>query len=71
MFCSNSTYAARCGARIRAKSPTNCDVHLAEAFLDTLSFLNPWKTDPLYKPFSSHRPGPCHNGSPEYTGFFL
>ena len=44
---------------------------LRKPFLDTLSFLNPWKTDHLYKPFSSHRPGPCHNGSPEYTGFFL
>ncbi|MFR7572949.1 MAG: DUF6783 domain-containing protein [Blautia faecis] len=32
IFCSNSTYAARCGVLIRAKSPTNCDVHLAEAF---------------------------------------
>ncbi|MFR7901038.1 MAG: DUF6783 domain-containing protein [Ruminococcus sp.] len=31
MFCPNSVAVARYGALIRAKSPTNCDAHLAES----------------------------------------
>ena len=33
IFCANSIAVARYDALIRTKSPTNCDVHLAEAFL--------------------------------------
>ena len=32
IFRPNSIVVVRYGALIRAKSPTNCDVHLAEAF---------------------------------------
>ena len=32
IFHPNSVAVARYGAFIRAKSPTNCDVHLAESF---------------------------------------
>ena len=31
MFCPNSIAVVRYGALIRAKSPTNCDIHLAES----------------------------------------
>ncbi|WP_334304621.1 DUF6783 domain-containing protein [Blautia faecis] len=36
-FHSNSAYVARYGTLIRAKSPTNCDAHLAESLLQTSS----------------------------------
>ncbi|WP_319017583.1 DUF6783 domain-containing protein [Blautia wexlerae] len=37
MFCSNSVAVARYDALIRAKSPTNCDIHLAESIFQTRS----------------------------------
>ncbi|MGN8805730.1 MULTISPECIES: DUF6783 domain-containing protein [unclassified Blautia] len=37
MFCPNSVAVARYGAFIRAKSPTNCDIHLAESLFQTRS----------------------------------
>ncbi|WP_342980717.1 MULTISPECIES: DUF6783 domain-containing protein [unclassified Ruminococcus] len=37
IFCPNSVAVARYGALIRAKSPTNCDVHLAESLFQTRS----------------------------------
>ncbi|WP_308768425.1 MULTISPECIES: DUF6783 domain-containing protein [Clostridia] len=37
MFCPNSVAVARYGALIRAKSPTNCDAHLAESLFQTRS----------------------------------
>ncbi|MFQ9878602.1 MAG: DUF6783 domain-containing protein [Ruminococcus sp.] len=36
-FCPNSVAVARYGALIRAKSPTNCDAHLAESLFQTRS----------------------------------
>ncbi len=36
-FCLNSVTVARYGALIRAKSPTNCDAHLAESLFQTRS----------------------------------
>ncbi|MEE0300365.1 MAG: DUF6783 domain-containing protein [Blautia sp.] len=37
MFHPNSVAVARYGALIRAKSPTNCDAHLAESLFQTCS----------------------------------
>ncbi|MFR8220756.1 MAG: DUF6783 domain-containing protein [Blautia faecis] len=37
MFCPNSIAVVRYGALIRAKSPTNCDIHLAECLFQTRS----------------------------------
>ena len=37
IFHSNSVAVARYGALIRAKSPTNCDAHLAESLFQTCS----------------------------------
>ncbi|WP_334305856.1 DUF6783 domain-containing protein [Blautia sp.] len=37
MFCPNSVAVARYDALIRAKSPTNCDTHLAESIFQTRS----------------------------------
>ncbi|MFQ7770913.1 MAG: DUF6783 domain-containing protein [Ruminococcus sp.] len=37
IFCLNSVAAARYGALIRTKSPTNCDAHLAESLFQTCS----------------------------------
>ena len=37
IFCPNSVAVARYGALIRAKSPTNCDAHLAESLFQTRS----------------------------------
>ncbi|RGF72225.1 hypothetical protein DWZ38_15905 [Ruminococcus sp. AF31-8BH] len=37
IFCPNSVAVARYGALIRTKSPTNCDVHLAESLLGARS----------------------------------
>ena len=37
IFCPNSVAVARYGALIRTKSPTNCDVHLAESLFQTRS----------------------------------
>ena len=37
MFCPNSIAVVRYGALIRAKSPTNCDAHLAESLFQTRS----------------------------------
>ncbi|RHQ12495.1 hypothetical protein DW987_01190 [Ruminococcus sp. AM50-15BH] len=37
IFCSNSVAVARYDALIRAKSPTNCDIHLAESIFQTRS----------------------------------
>ncbi|WP_334298128.1 DUF6783 domain-containing protein [Blautia wexlerae] len=37
MFCPNSVAVARYDALIRAKSPTNCDIHLAESIFQTRS----------------------------------
>ncbi|WP_342981504.1 DUF6783 domain-containing protein [Ruminococcus sp. 2227st1_E6_2227SCRN_220401] len=37
MFHPNSVAVARYGALIRAKSPTNCDAHLAESLFQTRS----------------------------------
>ena len=37
MFCPNSIAVVRYGALIRAKSPTNCDAHLAESPFQTCS----------------------------------
>ena len=37
IFYPNSVAVARYGALIRAKSPTNCDVHLAESLFQTCS----------------------------------
>ncbi|WP_442973244.1 DUF6783 domain-containing protein [Ruminococcus sp. 1001136sp1] len=37
IFYPNSVAAARYGVLIRAKSPTNCDVHLAENLFQTRS----------------------------------
>ncbi|WP_342980129.1 MULTISPECIES: DUF6783 domain-containing protein [unclassified Ruminococcus] len=39
MFHPNSVAVARYGALIRAKSPTNCDAHLAESLFQTRSSL--------------------------------
>jgi hypothetical protein len=39
IFCPNSVAVARYGALIRAKSPTNCDAHLAESLFQTRSNL--------------------------------
>ena len=39
IFCPNSVAVARYGAFIRTKSPTNCDVHLAESIFQTHSKL--------------------------------
>ena len=41
IFCPNSVAVARYGALIRAKSPTNCDAHLAESLFQTCSSLLP------------------------------
>ena len=43
IFCSNSVAVARYDALIRAKSPTNCDIHLAESIFQTRSRLNKGK----------------------------
>ena len=40
IFCSNSVAVARYDALIRAKSPTNCDIHLAESIFQTRSRMN-------------------------------
>ncbi|WP_334304067.1 DUF6783 domain-containing protein [Blautia faecis] len=37
IFRPNSVVVAPYGAFIRAKSPTNCDVHLAESFFEARS----------------------------------
>ncbi|MFR2677620.1 MAG: DUF6783 domain-containing protein [Blautia wexlerae] len=37
MFCPNSVAVAHYDALIRAKSPTNCDAHLAESLFQTHS----------------------------------
>ena len=37
IFCPNSVAVARYDALIRAKSPTNCDIHLAESIFQTRS----------------------------------
>ncbi|MEI3474992.1 MAG: DUF6783 domain-containing protein [Ruminococcus sp.] len=37
MFHPSSVAVARCSALIRAKSPTNCDAHLAESLFQTRS----------------------------------
>ena len=37
IFCPNSVAVARYSALIRAKSPTNCDAHLAESLFQTRS----------------------------------
>ena len=37
IFCPNSVVVARYDALIRAKSPTNCDAHLAESLFQTRS----------------------------------
>ncbi|MFR2320897.1 MAG: DUF6783 domain-containing protein [Blautia wexlerae] len=37
IFHPNSVAVARYGALIRAKSPTNCDAHLAESLFQTRS----------------------------------
>ena len=37
IFCPNSVAVARYDALIRAKSPTNCDAHLAESLFQTRS----------------------------------
>ena len=37
IFCSNSVAVARYDALIRAKSPTNCDIYLAESIFQTRS----------------------------------
>ena len=37
IFCPNSVAVARYGARIRTKSPTKCDAHLAESLFQTRS----------------------------------
>ena len=37
MFRPNSIAVVRYGALIRAKSPTNCDIHLAESLFQTRS----------------------------------
>ncbi|RHQ92679.1 hypothetical protein DWX83_04815 [Ruminococcus sp. AF21-42] len=38
IFHPNSVAVARYGALIRAKSPTNCDAHLAESLFQTRSW---------------------------------
>ena len=43
IFCPNSVAVARYGALIRAKSPTNCDAHLAESLFQTRSRACPSK----------------------------
>ena len=43
IFCSNSVAVARYDALIRAKSPTNCDIHLAESIFQTRSRMNKGK----------------------------
>ena len=43
MFCPNSIAVVRYGALIRAKSPTNCDIHLAESLFQTRSRPQPFK----------------------------
>ena len=43
IFCPNSVAVARYDALIRAKSPTNCDIHLAESIFQTRSRLNKGK----------------------------
>ena len=42
IFRPNSVAVARYGALIRAKSPTNCDAHLAESLFQTRSREFPW-----------------------------
>ncbi|RHQ36857.1 hypothetical protein DWY50_09610 [Ruminococcus sp. AF25-28AC] len=37
IFCPNSVAVARYDALIRAKSPTNCDIYLAESIFQTRS----------------------------------
>ena len=37
IFCPNSVAVARYDALIRTKSPTNCDIHLAESIFQTRS----------------------------------
>lgn len=45
IFCPNSVAVARYGALIRAKSPTNCDAHLAESLFQTRSSIINMETD--------------------------
>ena len=45
IFCPNSVAVARYDALIRAKSPTNCDVHLAESLFQTHSNVKTIKKD--------------------------
>ncbi|WP_334304768.1 DUF6783 domain-containing protein [Blautia wexlerae] len=37
IFCPNSVAVSRYDALIRAKSPTNCDIYLAESIFQTCS----------------------------------
>ncbi|RHS99885.1 hypothetical protein DW904_09435 [Ruminococcus sp. AM42-11] len=48
IFHSNSVAVARYGALIRAKSPTNCDAHLAESLFQTRSRERIWKYRIVY-----------------------
>ncbi|WP_319017272.1 DUF6783 domain-containing protein [Blautia faecis] len=48
MFHPNSVAVARYGALIRAKSPTNCDAHLAESLFQTRSRERIWKYRIVY-----------------------
>ena len=45
IFCPNSVSVARYGARIRTKSPTKCDAHLAESLFQTRSSIINMETD--------------------------
>ncbi|MFR7389908.1 MAG: DUF6783 domain-containing protein [Blautia faecis] len=47
MFCPNSIAVVRYGALIRAKSPTNCDIYLAESIFQT-------RSRNLYRPHVLH-----------------
>ena len=72
MFCPNSIAVVRYGALIRAKSPTNCDAHLAESLFQTrssmfsikipyplaASWTKTWVTAPITFPF-------CRMGLPD------
>ncbi|MFR7900548.1 MAG: DUF6783 domain-containing protein [Ruminococcus sp.] len=65
IFRPNSVAVARYGALIRAKSPTNCDVHLAERLFQTRSKLmiqllygeNPKEEKRVHKHCSNRKSG--------------
>ena len=83
IFRPNSVAVARYGALIRAKSPTNCDVHLAESLFQTRSKLmiqilygeNQKEENRVHKYCSNRKsgkkiwgPGGTWSPEPEYFG---